>query len=342
MWNFSGSTGGGAASIAGCRSLGVWKRDWDFATGRPAFTLFLQDWGEETPERRRRIMLMVSRLVLAALLIGAGHLPASLAAAPSEAVVLAPHRAIYEIALATARSGAGVSELSGRMVYELTGSPCDGYTQNMRFVTRMTNQEGSASVSDLRSSSWEDGAGQRLRFESSHYRDQQLAEQAAGTASRGATSGEVKAELTKPTKQQLSLPAGVLFPVQHSIKMIEAARAGRTAFAADLYDGSEKGDKVYATNAFIGRRLAPGFSKTLPPVKNGEKLASLPAWPVSLGYYEDTNDRSDALPSYELAFVLFDNGVSHRIFIDYGEFAIRGQLTDLEFLNPGTCDAGRR
>jgi EipB-like len=287
-------------------------------------------------------MPMVSRGLLAGLLIAVGLSQTALAVRPGEAVPLAPHRAVYEVSLAKVRSGAGVTELSGRMVYELTGSPCEGYTQNMRFVTRMTNQEGSASVSDLRSSSWEDGAGQRLRFESSHYRDQQLAEQAAGSASRGATSGEVKAELTKPTKQQLSLPAGVLFPVQHSIKMIEAARAGRTAFAADLYDGSEKGDKVYATNAFIGRRLAPGFSKTLPPVKNSEKLASLPAWPVSLGYYEDTNDRSDALPSYELAFVLFDNGVSHRIFIDYGEFAIRGQLTDLEFLNPGTCDAGRR
>jgi hypothetical protein len=287
-------------------------------------------------------MLMVSRLVLAALLIVAGRLPAALAAGPSDAVVLAPHRAIYEISLVTARSGAGVSELSGRMVYELTGSACEGYTQSMRFVTRMTNQEGSASVSDLRSSSWEDGAGQRLRFESSHYRDQQLAEQAAGSASRGSTSGEVKAELTKPAQQQLSLPAGVLFPVQHSIKMIEAARAGRTAFAADLYDGSEKGDKVYATNAFIGARLAAGFSKTLPRIKNAEKLDSLPAWPVSIAYYEDSNNRSDGLPAYELAFILLDNGVSHRIFIDYGEFAVRGQLTDLTFLDPGTCDASRR
>jgi hypothetical protein len=212
----------------------------------------------------------------------------------------------------------------------------------MRFVTRMTNQEGGGSVSDLRSSSWEDAGGQRLRFNSSHYRDEQLAEQTAGNASRGGAAGEIKIELTKPKKQQISVPASVLFPVQHSIKMLEAARAGHTVFAADLYDGSEKGDKVFATNAFIGGRLAPGFSKTLPRVKNAEKLDGLPAWPVSLGYYEDGNNRSDALPSYELGFVMFDNGVSHRIFIDYGEFAVRGQLTDLAFLDPGNCDASQR
>ena len=59
---------------------------------------------------------------------------------------LAPHRAVYEITLADTRGGTGVTELTGRMVYELTGSTCQGYTQNMRFVTRMTNQEGADAV----------------------------------------------------------------------------------------------------------------------------------------------------------------------------------------------------
>jgi hypothetical protein len=287
-------------------------------------------------------MPMVSRGLLAGLLMAVGLSQTALAVRPGEAVPLAPHRAVYEVSLAKVRSGAGVTELSGRMVYELTGSPCEGYTQTMRFVTRMTNQEGEASVSDLRSSSWEDGAGQRLRFQTSHYRDQQLAEQTEGQAFRGPTTGEVKVELTKPTKQQISLAARVLFPVQHSIKMLEAARAGQHVFAADLYDGSEKGDKLYTTTAFIGGRLAPGASKIAPHFKNAEKLDALPAWPVSLGYYEVGNDRGDALPAYELAFVVFDNGVSHRLFIDYGEFAVRGQLTELTFLEPGTCDSGGR
>ena len=287
-------------------------------------------------------MPIVSRGLLAGLLLAAGLTQAALAVGSGAAVPLAPHRAVYEVTLAQARSGASVAELTGRMVYELTGSPCEGYNQSMRFVTRMTNQEGEASLSDLRSSSWEDGAGQRLRFETSHYRDQQLAEQTAGQATRGPATGEVKVELTKPTKQQISLTPRVLFPVQHSIKMLEAARAGHRVFAADLYDGSEKGDKLYTTTAFIGRRLAPGSSQITPRVKNAEKLDALAAWPVSLSYYEVGNDRGDALPAYELAFVVFENGVSHRIFIDYGEFSVRGQLKELVFFDPGKCDAGGR
>jgi hypothetical protein len=80
---------------------------------------------------------------------------------------LSPHRAIYEFTLGKVRSEKGISALSGRMVYEFTGSACDGYTQSMRFVTRTTAASGAVSVSDQRSTSWEDDTGMRYRFQSS-------------------------------------------------------------------------------------------------------------------------------------------------------------------------------
>ena len=59
--------------------------------------------------------------------------------AAAQTILLAPHRAVYEMTLVTTRGGTGVTAVSGRIVYELTGSVCEGYTQNMRFVTQMTN-----------------------------------------------------------------------------------------------------------------------------------------------------------------------------------------------------------
>jgi hypothetical protein len=90
-----------------------------------------------------------------------------LAAASADAKVLAPHRAVYEITLDRSRGGSGVSDMSGRMVYELKGSECEGYTQTMRFVTRMTNQEGSTVLTDMRSSSTEDASARNFRFSAS-------------------------------------------------------------------------------------------------------------------------------------------------------------------------------
>jgi len=277
--------------------------------------------------------------VAAAVILALGALwPTVAAAAVPDPIVLSPHRAVYEMTLATSRGGSGVTAVSGRMVYELTGSACEGYTQNMRFVTQMTNQSGSAVITDLRSSSWEEGNGKRFRFNSSQYRDEKATEVTAGDAARANTADDVKVELTKPAKKGLSLSSGVYFPVQHSIALLKAAKAGKTTFRADLYDGSEKGEKVYDTVSFIGRPVPPGGNRKLPPVKNAERLDKLAAWPVSIGYFEPGSDKLDAVPVYELTFWFFEAGVSRRLYIDYGEFAINGELKEITFHPPSKCE----
>ncbi len=60
--------------------------------------------------------------------------------------MFAPHRAIYDLSLDETNSGSGVAGVSGRIVYELTGSPCEGYAQSMRFVTQTVTQEGDTQV----------------------------------------------------------------------------------------------------------------------------------------------------------------------------------------------------
>jgi EipB-like len=274
------------------------------------------------------------RCATAALLAAVTALPARAADLPG----LSPHRAVYEITLDKAKTGAGVADLSGRMVYELTGNACTGFTQTMRFVTRMTSAEGDATLNDLRSSTYEDLAATTFKFSSSQYRDDQQAEATSGDAKREQGSGDIKVEVKTPKKAALTVAANTLFPVQHSIAMLAAARAGQSIFAADLYDGSEKGEKVYATTAVIGARLAPGKTPKLPVVKNAEPLADMASWPISLSYFDKSSDKSDSGPAYELAFLFFENGVSQRLFIDYGDFSIRGALKDLTFLDSPPCD----
>jgi hypothetical protein len=261
------------------------------------------------------------------------------ASAAPDGVGLAPHRAIYQLSLATTRGGSGVSSVAGRMAYDLTGSPCEGYTQTMRFVTRMTNQSGNTVVTDLRSTTWEDARGKRFRFDSSQYRDEKATESTVGDAARIGTSEEIKVELTKPTKKNISIPARAYFPVQHTIALLNAAKATKSSFRADLYDGSEKGEKVYDTVTAIGRVQAPGSNRHLMPVKNAERLDSLKVWPVSIAYFEPGSGRQDALPVYELSFLMFENGVSRKLYIDYGEFALEGDISEITFYPPSKCDA---
>ncbi|MEQ1613366.1 MAG: DUF1849 family protein, partial [Hyphomicrobiaceae bacterium] len=129
------------------------------------------------------------------------------AATAAELVGLAAHRAVYEITLDKAKAGGGVSELTGRMVYELTGSVCEGYTQTMRFVTRMTGQDGEATINDLRSSTVEDVGTRNFKFSSSQYRNDQLSEAVAGDAKRETGDAPTKVVITKPKKHSIDVPA---------------------------------------------------------------------------------------------------------------------------------------
>lgn len=262
---------------------------------------------------------------------------ASAGPAAAQGIVLAPHRAVYDISLARSSSSSGVVEASGRMVYELTGSACEGYTQNMRFVTRMTNGEGSSQLNDLRSSSFEDSTGKLFRFNSNSYKDEQLGDTTQGDAKR--EQGGVKVELTRPKKKSLTLSSSIYYPVQHSVALLEAARSGKALFVGDLYDGSEKGEKIYSTTSAIGKRTGPGTLKSPVSLKNGDVLDKLSSWPVAISYFEPNSDKKDAVPSYELSFRYFENGVSTKLMIDYGEFAIKGELSEITFLDAPKCDS---
>ncbi len=267
----------------------------------------------------------------------AGTLGFADAALAASKVRLAAHRAVYDMTLGVSRNSASVTGVRGRMVYEITGNACEGWTQNMRLVTEMSTTEGQPTVSDMRSSTWEDGVANLFRFSTSQLRDQKSGDATKGDAKREA-NGTVAVELTQPSKATINLPAGTVYPVQHSIALLDAALAGKTTMRADLYDGSEKGDKAYDTLARIGRKADPAAIKALPAMKGATSLDALAAWPVSISYFEPGKDKTDATPVYELSFLFFENGISRKLVIDYGDFSIKGEITDLEMLDAGKCE----
>lgn len=257
---------------------------------------------------------------------------------------LAPHRAIYDMTLGKAAAGANVSYVRGRLVFDFSGSRCEGYSLNTRLVTEIVDRDGKAMITDLRSSTWEHAKGDRFRFNSSQYLNQRLSEQVVGLASRGKDALSVTIE--KPKKRQVKLGAPSMFPTQHSIAVLEAAQDGRTVVQANIYDGSDKGAKLFETTTFIGKPLPPCIGEDFKTIQNSEKLDGLVSWPVSISYYETPEGgsagRDDGTPAYELSFRLYANGVSRKLQIDYGNFSIAGELSRIDFFEPGKCENGKK
>ena len=59
----------------------------------------------------------------------------------------------------------------------------------MRMVTQMTDSQGQTNLTDLRSSTWEQGNGQKFRFQSAQYLNDKLGDVTMGRATRDPDTG---------------------------------------------------------------------------------------------------------------------------------------------------------
>ena len=74
------------------------------------------------------------------------------------------HQALYELSLVKSRGSNAINGARGRILYNFSGSACEGYTSEFRQVSELDSGEGKLTLSDLRSTSWEDAAGKSYRF----------------------------------------------------------------------------------------------------------------------------------------------------------------------------------
>ncbi|MEN3376477.1 MAG: hypothetical protein V7604_1832 [Hyphomicrobiales bacterium] len=257
---------------------------------------------------------------------------------PGASVNLAPHIAIYDLKLTSSRGKRALESVRGRIVYDFSGSACDGYALNFRQVTELDSGEGKVALSDLRTATWEEGDGNSFRFQSQNFMDQQRIAEVDGKADRA--KEDVAIKLSKPEDKKFS--AGkVVFPTEHMRLLIEAARAGKTLLEVAVYDGSESGEKIYQSLSVIGRRIAPDV-KAEDAASGKDVLAGLARWPVTISYFDKAAKKADDEPSeqtpiYAITFEMYENGISRSLKLDYGDFVIDGKMSSLEVKPTKAC-----
>ena len=270
--------------------------------------------------------------------IAAGLIVAAIppgAAAQAGAVALASHRAVYDLKLAQSRGKRPMSAVRGRILYDFSGSPCEGYALQFRQVSQLDSGEGRVSVSDLRATTWEDGAARRLHFHSENFLDERLRDTVDGKAERQPTGIGVK--LTKPADKTLAFGVDLVFPTEHIRRVIAAAREGKSLYQVVVYDGSESGEKLYDTLAVIGKAITPDDKKPSDAASAQPALAALTRWPVTISYFDKGNPGGEQTPIYAITFELYENGVSRALLLDYGDFVVAGEMTQFEIKDSKPC-----
>lgn len=242
-------------------------------------------------------------------------------------VPMIAHRAVYDLTLDMDNSSDKVADAEGRMVYDFAGSACEGFTTRLRFVTRVSDDDGNSRLTDVATTTFEDKDGKTFDFSTKSFVDGTLSEDTSGTAKR--VNDKVEVKVAKPASRRFEIARSFQFPNQHLQTIIEAALRGEHFMQIDLFDGSNKGEKAYETSVVIGR-LGSGEDEFGDAVV--AKSAGIDAarhWPVTVSYFNGPASGEQS-PSYELSFILYENGITRRMRLDYGDFALTGKLVKLD------------
>ncbi len=262
----------------------------------------------------------------------AGVIASSSWAAPV-AQIPVPHRAIYKIDLQDSKESSGVTSAEGRMVFEIAGNACEGYTMSQRLVVLMGNRDDADQLLDFRVSTFESGDGGLYRFASRTYLDEVIVEQATGTAER--KSGAVQVALDSPGKKSLTFDQSVLFPSQHLQALLKAAKADQRFFSTSIYEGAGQGERADVVTALIGSAVQ---AEDLDGLIEGKI-----AWPVSIAYFNgrggEENRSGEETPDYQMSFTLFENGIARKLRMNYGDYTLSGELEKLDALEISECQA---
>ena len=287
---------------------------------------------------KRSIPSIIAAILAIGFAAAAPHHPA-VAASPADNVNLVPHRAVYDLKLSKSHGNRGIQAVRGRILYDFSGNACDGYDLQFRQVSELDSGEGKAALSDLRSTTWEDGSARKFRFNSENMLNDKKTDTVNGHAERNA--GTVAVNLSKPKSKRFIIPVGAVFPTEHMRRIVIAAREGKTILEFPVYDGSETGEKVYNTLTVIGRPIAPGDKPPHDAAVKFPELAKLARWPVTIGYFDRQDEKADRAgeqtPVYSISFELYENGISRALILDYTDFTITGEMTSLEMKKEKAC-----
>jgi hypothetical protein len=248
---------------------------------------------------------------------------------------LALHKALYDFKLVSAKQGADVIGVAGKLYFE-QDDVCDAWTSDHRLTVEYQYPERHAIRNTGHYVAWESKDGQKFSFSSERQENDEMTEQLRGSMERQAI-GDSKAVYSRPDDLSFDLPNGFYLPTSHTLEIIRRAKAGEHFFSGVLFDGTDA-DGPFEAGTFIGKQATPEELKKIADSnpKIDAALLSPLAWHIRMAVFPLKNADS-ATPVYEMDMILHDNGVTSYSLVDYQSFTVEQKLSALEKLPTKPC-----
>lgn len=237
------------------------------------------------------------------------------------------HRAAYRLTLDRARDNAGVQQAEGAMLFEVQDA-CEAWATRQRFTLVVRDRDGNAIETTSDYSTLEAKDGRSLRFSLTQITEGAVTSRVSGEATMGDGGGRVV--FADPSPNEITLPAGTLFPMVHTIRALAAARAGQRLLLAPLLDGTTADGPQDTTTVVLGGWAGPAENTRFPA------LSALASARMRIAFFESGQQGGASTPGYEVSLRYWANGVADELKMDFGEFVVDGQMLEL-VVAPGGC-----
>ena len=269
------------------------------------------------------------RISLAVLMTALLHSQPVLAIEPGAEQMLA-HRAAYRLKLDSVRDNASIEQAEGIMLFEVIDA-CDAWASRQRFTLVVGDRDGNLveTTSDYATLEAKDGSS--LRFSLTQMTGGAITSRVAGEAQLTAQGGRIR--YSEPAATEEDLPAGTILPMIHTLRSLNAARAGQRIFITPLFDGTSA-EGAQDTTTVISGGWAPPQANTNFPL-----LATLGSARMRIAFFNrDASGQSGgaSTPEYEVSLRYYENGVADELKMDFGEFVVDAQLGELQPI-PSPC-----
>lgn len=269
------------------------------------------------------------RMSLAVLMTALLHSQPVLAIEPGAEQMLA-HRAAYRLKLDSVRDNASIEQAEGIMLFEVIDA-CDAWASRQRFTLVVGDRDGNLveTTSDYATLEAKDGSS--LRFSLTQMTGGAITSRVAGEAQLTAQGGRIR--YSEPAATEEDLPAGTILPMIHTLRSLNAARAGQRIFITPLFDGTSAEGAQDTTTVISGGWAPPQANANFP------LLATLGSARMRIAFFNrDASGQSGgaSTPEYEVSLRYYENGVADELKMDFGEFVVDAQLGELQPI-PSPC-----
>jgi len=243
---------------------------------------------------------------------------------PALAADFAAHRALYILKLDPSRT-TDVVAATGTMGYEVMDA-CDGWAVRQRLQMTITNHDGQdiQMVSDY--ATWESKDGLAFRYHMKQTTEDAVTSQTDGDAKLDKPGGPGEAHYTLPDDAVKKLPVGTLFPMAHTAAILDGAAAGKRFLAIPLFDGTVESGVQDSSIVILNVKK--------PTPNRYPALSSLSSTRVRLAFFD--REPPSETPDYEVAMTYWENGVADDLQMDFGDFTVDANLSELTLL-PHRC-----